>query len=360
MEKNWLIEFDYLRFFAILGVICIHVFYFPSVELMNVIGEFTVNPILLSINNYIRNSSCFGVPLFIAISGFILSLHYYSTFNIPNFLTKRLSKIIPPYLIFSFISIVGLAFFTGFPDLITIFDKLITATANDTLWFFSLIIQFYILYPLIVHLYQFIETQKKVTYLLVICLITQTGVNFLFNIILDPAPNLFLKELFLRYVFYFILGIYIQRNYAGIIKFIKTIHPIYFIPIPVFLSLIHVLPFNTGTLIQICLELVYIVAMMALLLRISIECTKFSSKPFKFIRKVGLYSFGIYLIHPVINYLVIIFLYKIGVNYANWYYYLIIFLSLLFFSYTGVHLITKIPYGEYIIGVKEVPKEIIE
>ena len=356
MEKNRLIEFDFLRFFAILGVICIHVFYFPSVELMNIIGEITVNPIMLSINNYIRNSSCYAVPLFIAISGFILSFHYYSTFNIPNFLTKRLSKIIPPYLIFSFISIIGLGFFTGFPDAITIIDKLITATANDTLWFFSLIIQFYLIYPLIVHIYQYFETSYKITYVIFICLITQIGLNYCLTLV-DPAVNLYFHSFFLRYIFYFILGIYIQRNYVIIKKGLKTIHPIYFIPIPIFLSVIHVFPFNTGAFIQLSVELGFFVSMLALLLGISIECTKFSSNPFKFMRKVGLYSFGIYLIHPVINYLVILFLYKIGINYANWFYYPIIFLSLLFFSYAIVHLITKIPYGEYVIGVKEVPTE---
>ncbi|MDD4620297.1 MAG: acyltransferase [Methanosarcina sp.] len=86
-------EIDYLRGFAILAVVAIHTSAnFTKIQNVN---------LLLTINVIIDVFSHFAVPLFIFISGFVLSIKYKGQFSQKIFLQKRAKSILLPYIIFS-------------------------------------------------------------------------------------------------------------------------------------------------------------------------------------------------------------------------------------------------------------------
>lgn len=91
-QKKRIGEIDYLRGFAILAVIATHTsarfIQIPNINL------------LLIINVIIDVFSHFAVPLFIFISGFVLSLNYKGPFSKKTYLQKRVKSILPPYIFF--------------------------------------------------------------------------------------------------------------------------------------------------------------------------------------------------------------------------------------------------------------------
>jgi len=86
-------EINYLRGFAVLFMISIHVsVYFIEMTDLNLL---TV--LYMAIDVF----SQAAVPAFIFISGFVLYNKYNTDFKIGSFYTKRLKYILPPYFSFS-------------------------------------------------------------------------------------------------------------------------------------------------------------------------------------------------------------------------------------------------------------------
>jgi len=83
--NNKVDEIVYLRGFAILAVIMIHTAGVPTLTLLS----------LGTISHY-------AIPLFIFISGFVLSHRYTEKIDLQQYFFKRFISIMPQYLIFSF------------------------------------------------------------------------------------------------------------------------------------------------------------------------------------------------------------------------------------------------------------------
>lgn len=102
----------------------------------------------------------FCVPLFIALSGFGLASKYgSSSISWGEFLKRRVSKLIPPYLLWSFFFMVVLTAvpqwhqpfqLTGVLDVLNVVGyALLYGTADYQLYFIPLIVQLYLLFPLL-------------------------------------------------------------------------------------------------------------------------------------------------------------------------------------------------------------------
>jgi surface polysaccharide O-acyltransferase-like enzyme len=156
-------EIDYLRGFAILAVIAIHTSAcFTQVKNINLV---------VIINVIVDVFSHFAVPLFIFISGFVLSLKYKGLFSQKIFYIKRAKSVLPQYIIFStFYILLNVALSSinhnlKFPSIITIIFWFLTANSYYHLWFFALIIQFYIFYPYMTQFQNLVMNVKlKITY----------------------------------------------------------------------------------------------------------------------------------------------------------------------------------------------------
>ncbi len=141
-------EIVYLRALAILAVISIHV--------STVFYEMDGTGFLAFLYMSVYTFSDVAVPLFICISGFVLYNRYRGSYSLQKFYTKRFLAVVPQYTIFSLFAI--LFVYTGSLYLgqgLEFYLRLISFTSTGTgdtfyyFWFFILIIQLYILYPLL-------------------------------------------------------------------------------------------------------------------------------------------------------------------------------------------------------------------
>jgi len=213
--KERLKDLDYLRSFAVLAVIAIHI---TGGYLLN--GKHINYGFAFLWNQGMR----FAVPTFIIISGFLL--FYYDldkkkvAFN--NFIIHRLSKIIIPYIIWTFfysvyylhnglyelrhsiMDIFGLGFFFE-----KLFVNILQGTAAPHLYFIVIILQLYILYPI---LHRLMKKHEKpvLTISFVITFYFQLA-DYLYGyefFLLPKSGFKYYSILFFPWIFYFVIGMY--------------------------------------------------------------------------------------------------------------------------------------------------------
>jgi surface polysaccharide O-acyltransferase-like enzyme len=375
-------EIDYLRGFAILAVIAIHISdSFTHMKNVNM---------LLMINVIIDVFSQFAVPLFIFISGFVLSLKYKGLFSRKIFYKKRAKSILPQYIIFSVLYIllnVVTSTIDGtlkFPSMVKVIFYFFTASSYYHLWFFALIIQFYIFYPYIIKLYENFMNNGKIFLFIFLMLIIQQVSLILRGLVLDYFTSnthinsttyfvkileTFLNRAFFSYIFYFTIGIYACQNYEYIIeKVFKTKK--WIIPTIILITgVISALWINgitkyggyyniPNSCLIICniLYSIYYTFIFSILLLISLNFLNNKSKYSKYLKVISLigkHSFGIYLIHPLYITIIITLIFPyFNIDFNHYIFYPILFILTLMLSYFSIDLMSYLPYSE-IIGVKK-------
>ncbi|AFQ46153.1 acyltransferase [Desulfosporosinus meridiei] len=350
-------EIGYLRGFGVLAVIAIHTTgYFTEVKEFNT---------LVLVNLWTDIFSQFAVPLFVMISGFVLAKNYYGKFSLGVYYRKRMRSIVPQYFLFSVL-------YTAFNNWIVmnnnswgknlelIAKNIWQAEASYHLWFFSIIIQLYLLYPLIVKLYAFFRQRDKAGLLVVIFLVIQTA----YMVGIHSSYLAGTKLNFMGFLFYFSLGLYWQDYFS-------TYKKNFNLPISILFAMSLALTLGCSFFIIIGLktghsystipeyffmgpELIYpafrTITFLLLFAVSSSLLEKKKSVIARVINKIGDYSFGIYLIHIFFNQSAIKFLRNYQIDFDNWAFYIIVFAVTLILSYISVRLISFIPYSYYLIG----------
>ncbi len=350
-------EINYLRGFGVLAVIAIH-----TTGYFTVVKEFNS---LVLVNLWADIFSQFAVPLFILISGFVLAKNYSENFSLRDFYRKRVRSIIPQYLLFS-------SLYTAFNNWAVIQNSSIgtnialllkniwRADASYHLWFFSILIQFYILYPLIIKLYTVFKRRDRAELFIVLLLIIQ----ILFMVGLHTPYLSGIRINLIGFLFYFGLGIYGVDHFDRLRKGFRRQTLLLFtmsIALTIGTSFFIIIGLTTGyryssipAYFFMGAELVYpIFRVITFLLlfnvsRILLENRK--SLMAKVINKIGNYSFGIYLIHIFFNQSAIKILKGYQVDPNDWAFYPIVLVVTIVLSYLSVRLISFIPYSFYIIG----------
>jgi len=359
-------EMNYLRAFAILAVLAIHVS-----------AQFTTIPEINSLmitNIVIDIFTHYAVPLFIFISGFLLYLKYNRNYSVKEFAQKRFLRVIPPYLVFTvfylFIWVIIVGIVTGmynWPSVLQIVYAFFGAGASYHLWFFLIIIELYLFYPLIVKIYHFFEDTNREWLFLLSALILQLGWQIFgsyFPLQLIGYELNITNMVFFCRLFYFALGIYVCNHYT-LIKEQLLKKPIwmYVIPVIIFTCLgswlwicgiqvygsYYSIPNGTYGLYESLLQPLSYLFTFALLFVISNRIVS-SNKSRKWLLLIGAYSFGIYLIHPFFLTGISYALKLIGITNLTVMYYPILFVSVLLCSMIFVWIVQKIPFHKYIIG----------
>ena len=349
-------EINFLRGFGVLAVIAIHTTgYFTEIKNYNT---------LVLLNLWTDVFSQFAVPLFILISGFVLARNYRLNFSLTKFYKKRIRSIIPQYLIFSVL-------YTVFntwevmqsnslrSNLSLLFNNIWQAKASYHLWFFLIIIQLYILYPIIIKIYDFCKRIDRAEVLIAFLLVIQT----LWMVGLHTPFFPFIKLNFMSFLFYFGLGIYMCDHFDQLKKGSKSLTPVYLITslaLTVGASFFIVIGLTTGysynsipAYFFMGAELVYpVLRILTFLLLFNLAVSFVGKKNIlaKIIYRIGDYSFGIYLIHIFFNQYTIRILKNNAIDYNNWVFYPGVYVVTVFFSYFAVRLISYIPYSYYITG----------
>lgn len=355
-EHKTIEEINYLRGFGVLAVIAIHTTgYFTEIKSYNT---------LVLLNIWTDVFSQFAVPLFILISGFVLARKYRFDFSLTEFYKKRIRSIIPQYLIFSILYTLfnNWAVMQSNPlsaNLALMLNNIIHSNASYHLWFFSIIIQLYILYPIIIKIFNFCKRIDRAEYMIAILLIIQT----LWMVSIHSSSSPYIKLNFMSFLFYFGLGIYIVDYFDQLKKASKHLTPIYLITslaLTIGSSFFITIGLTTGHdyysipgYFFIGSELIYPVLRITtfiLLLNLAASLVGRRSLLAKVIYRIGDYSFGIYLIHIFFNQYAIKILKNNAIDYNNWTFYPIVFVITAIFSYVVVRLISYVPYSYYIIG----------
>ncbi|MCM3718480.1 acyltransferase [Fictibacillus phosphorivorans] len=162
MQKPQQIREIYLvRALAIIGVIMVH-------STSGIVAGFNTESSLYGVYNFLNIFFKFGTPTFIFLSSFVLFFNYYhkplTKERIAGFYKKRLLFIVIPYLIFSILYFALTASVQGYTSTGEMMNaflvKFMTGKAYTHLYFVFISIQLYILFPFIL---MFLKKFPKVT-----------------------------------------------------------------------------------------------------------------------------------------------------------------------------------------------------
>lgn len=273
-------EIHLLRAFGALGVVLLHTLALSTDSNLN----------------FIRNFLGYVVPIFVFISGFVLSYSFKPEYTILSFYKKRFSGIILPYLIFANLYYFYAIFRGYIPehrlDFTHYIGDVMLAKTYYHLWFFCILFQFYLLFPFIFKFYK--KFENKSVLILLFCF----GLQLFWAFLSDMKPRANLGLVFICFLFYFILGIYFSRNYTKIFNLIKKIKLIF--PLTLFLALNWII-FQIES-VKFFLAPISFVSAFWLFLRISNLIISKSIKDkqniaLSFLNQTATFSLGIYLVH---------------------------------------------------------------
>ncbi len=363
-----------LRGFALLCVVGVHTLsFFTSLKPAHPLLPFlTFGSVLFVL----------AVPLFIWISGFVLAFNYPHATSWTKYYKKRISSVLPAYLVSSLAYLVFSSFSIDqwswqFPGFRIILFKIMTGSSYGHLWFVFLIFQFYLIFPF----FSRYCLQEKVLrnpwkwFILFIIIQTLWHINvptFLSDNLLGfsgySSLILLASRSFFSYIFFFVLGVYMGVKYYKDrqLGFLEKL-PLW--PFAVFaaFSLLFVsqswvvgigiygsfnnitetfrlgekifFPLLYGSLIIICLKISLIFSSRANLL-------------FYVLTILGNRSFGIYLIHAGILIICYHLLILTGVVPSSVLFYILLFIAVLSLSFIFEGLLARAPFFNFIIGRK--------
>ena len=302
----------------------------------------------------------FAVPMFILISGIVLSLRYDGDYSIKTFYKKRINRILIPYLIWSLIYIaVG---FVANQDITAteIIFKLFTGSAFYHLWFFLLIFQLYLFFPFYRKL-----IKGKSFIVIVFVLILQIVFNhFKIGLIENKQLSIIFERLFLSHIFYFSLGIWIADNMKKVENLLSKLNSftnLFFFLVSIWASYIfsyNWLATNNHFFEQLpILMIIEKFTLPLLYVLIFIVLYYFASKisSIKVRNHMGIiskYSFGIYLSHAIILLASTKLLQKVDITYNDTLYYILTFTSAIILSYIFCYFIEKTKLSKYLLGIR--------
>ncbi|HSW87581.1 MAG TPA: acyltransferase [Candidatus Saccharimonadales bacterium] len=205
MKKTYNPAIDVLRILAILSVVLIH-------TTTKTLEASSYDLQRLSWTLFLNQIFRFAVPLFFMISGFVLELNYPFHANYVTYLKKRLSRIIIPYIFWSFIYY----FIVYQHHNPSFFSELVTGGASYQLYFIPALLIFYLIFPIIHRYYKVFANKWIVIFLGIIELFLLYKEYYI-----HPFPYASpLKVVLLNY-FMFLLGILASHHQKTIVMFIQ-------------------------------------------------------------------------------------------------------------------------------------------
>lgn len=354
-SKNWFEEINYLRAIAIIGVLIIHTTD-NTAEVKNLTG---LTFSLMYIEELVR----FAVPMFIFVSGFVLYNKYKSELLVKDFYKKRFMSILIPYIIFSVVYCIVFAQLGLVPTLTlnSVITSIFNFTAAGHFWYIELILTFYVFYPIIIAYYEMIKDYFKVY--MVTALFSPILIMYLLGSFI-PSFGFALSTPF-KYLIYFLFGIYTNDNYDKICRLLERISMKKVILLG---ALILILPFvsmflfvdpRCGTQFSNSIPYYYQLALVSThILHICIFtfCLYFLLiyKPrLGILQKIGEYSYGIFLIHALFHYFLLICIFpRFSIFPTSLNFYIILFTLMLTMSYFTVKLMLSNRFTSYMITGK--------
>lgn len=262
MERD--LFFDRLRGVAILCVVLIHA--------MTSKGSFEL---------VIRQIIAFAVPIFIFISGYFMSnKEIQSLKEYIEFLKKRVNKVVIPYILWT-IAAIGLNFVQG--ENLTVYKVVkmfLLGTSMTPFYFIIVILQLYLLMPLLKKLNIWVALSMNIISLVVLYILSFNGYFLKFPYYALPLT---------MWIGYFSLGMAIKQKKYNF----KISYTLLFIIISFALSVIESIMISDFAFSTVKISsFLYSISLILFLLTIKNKFVKSI-----FLVKLGNYAFGIYFMH---------------------------------------------------------------
>ncbi len=292
-KRDKLYELDYIRFIACFAVMIVHITATGIEEYIH--GSFPYM-LMLILNRSIK----FTTPVFILLSG-VTSFYSYGhknrEFKYMEFLYKRLSKVLIAYFVWCLIyymAYIYLGYYTL--DIKFFLKSLLQGTMSYHLYFVIIIVQMYIVGPIFYFILK--NSKRRVTILIIAGIITCLCAEFIrFNLS---------DRLFLKYMVFYMLGIYITMEYDKFYAWIKR-NKVFIILGYIIMSIIYVLvsylnsPAYTFVWFLFSSISLFYVYLAGLLMKDKLKDI------YPFVKVFGQSSYYIYLMHPLVLTLMIIY-----------------------------------------------------
>ncbi|MGZ4883065.1 MAG: acyltransferase [Halobacteriota archaeon] len=371
-SDKWLQGIQYFRAIAVIEIIALH-----ALLVASWVGASAFGPLKLAVIHVFGYFTGFGVAHFVFISGVVLYNKYRHRFSLSMFYRRRVSSILPPYAVWStfyffygYVAVLILLFFhyqgafsgySSLPAAEQVFIGYVNALATgiNHLWFVVLILQLYVLYPLLVRLYEGRTRLTNPLYLLSVLALVQ--IVFTTFVIREDRQSL-LSNLFVNFVFFFVLGFYVAERYDAIKARISNVS-VLGLSLVVILSTIGITAFpdfflqssavaSYPALASRAMSFLYCLLLIVFYLRL---CTAWESSPTFFtgrLERVGEDSLGIFLVHYFFILAFAGMLPKLGLTPYNLLFYPTLVILTLLSSYVSVQALYRLPFSVIILGKK--------
>ncbi|MBI0584297.1 MAG: acyltransferase [Methanomassiliicoccus sp.] len=350
---RWIKELDYMRAFAILGIVAIHVGSFSeSIEGPSAIPYLT---------EYTAHLADFGVPLFFIVSGYILALKRSVAIDRGSFYRRRLMTVVPPYLAFTTIYLVYNYFALDQTDIYRAAWSYLLFDAVGVFWFLGALIQMYLLFPYLAGWTRRLEAKGQVWKLPVYSAVLYVAwYAFLMDwtaqaigAVAEPVPGfgaIITGFLFPGYLLFFALGMYVAAtpDRSG-----RTIRALGSAPMAAVMLLMPLGLQQIDSLFWWSVAVVpYSIVACALVLRLSRYLAARPGWATSIIEVVGRYAFGIYMAHILVMAMVVNRLWSVGLGADDLLFYLVLYAVTIAVCVIVLFIINLLPFGPLITGMR--------
>lgn len=283
-NKDKLYELDYMRFIACLAVMIVHI---TATGITGYIHGSFPHLVMLLINRSLK----FTTPIFIFLSG-VTSFYSYrqKEFKYFSFLKRRLTKVLVAYLLWCVIyyrAYIKIGYYTW--DINFFITRVFQGTMSYHLYFVIIIVQMYVVGPLLYYILR--NTDKKVTVLIVAAVITLLSAEFIRYELSD--------RLFLKYVVFYMLGIYVTLERELFLSFVKR-HKIYVVAGYLITGLAYTVVSYYDMSISTYVWFFFSASSVFFVYYVGLVMKEVFSKYYSFIKLFGQSSYYIYLMHPLV------------------------------------------------------------
>lgn len=325
--------YDVLRIIGIIGVVIIHV----TAE--NMTGAINKNVLVNNFYNSIVHM--WAVPLFITITGSLVLTN--SKMNIENAYKKYIPRILICFIFWHMIY-----YFYLYRDfnLVRCFKYLVIGETYSHLWYMYLMIGFYIIAPILKKTADNLN-KKEFIYLLSIGFFINSfipTISEMFNLNLAICFDSLLLLEINNYTFYFLLGYYLSKYEIKHYNIVLITSTLALVSLSIYQN---ILTINQNTLVNYS-NTENIIAVFLVIGLYSLIKKIFNNRNYHFIEVLGSLTFGVYLIHFLIEKILL----SIGIN-SNMFSPILgvptVTLLILILSYVTCYIISKIPFINRVI-----------
>ncbi|MBP1990376.1 acyltransferase [Paenibacillus eucommiae] len=344
-KQNRFAELDFVRAIALIGVVAIHV---TGITLTKVDS----NSITLDFSLIINQLSRFCVPAFLFVSG-ILAYHSNKSNNYLGLIKRKVNDLVIPYIIWT---ILGMLLFLDYSiNYKGIFMTLVTGNGPFyQLYYIPLLFQMFVVLPILMKLNVSIKSIFLLSGLTLLLFISYQVI--MSKGILQFSPEIILKSSLFAWVIYFVSGIAAAQNYTKLLEFIKSKPTYSFVMVYIISSIFLIVEAFINHSANKTVELLeyfrvtvffYSFSSIGLLMKIGLNYHT------KFLSKIYINSFGIYLVHvAIIKVLLLISL----LFFSKILFIIINILLTILISYWVVELLKRTPASFLLFGQRHMVK----